>query len=195
MNFLAHLYLSKSNKNILIGNFIADAVKGKAMESYATEVRRGIVLHRAIDAYTDSHSLHRASRTKLHQRYGHYSGVMVDIYYDHFLAKYWSDYADTDLMAYTEEVYGVIQKNETILPERIKYMMQYMIPQNWLYNYANLEGIEKVFRGMANRTKFESNMETGVEDLVESYDDFRSDFANFFPQLEEFVKNKILTIK
>jgi len=194
VNYLAHLYLSGSNEGLLIGNFIADAVKGKAMNTYSDEVRRGIVLHRAIDQFTDDHPLHRASRTKLHHRYGHYSGVLVDIYYDHFLAKYWHDYSDTELLAYTKEVYAVMQKNKAVLPERITYMLQYMIPHNWLYNYANLEGVHKVFCGMAKRTKFESNMETGVEDLKEKYDEFKADFTDFFPQLKEFVKNKVPTI-
>lgn len=194
MNYLAHLYLSGDNEGLLIGNFIADAVKGKALNDYNDEIRRGIVLHRAIDEFTDSHPLHRASRTKLHPRYGHYSGVIVDIYYDHFLAKYWSDYSDNDLVGYTNEVYTIMEKNASILPERINYMLKYMIPQNWLLNYGNFEGVEKVFRGMANRTKFESNMENGVEELKEYYELFKGEFTSFFPQLKDFVKIKLETI-
>ncbi len=194
MNYLAHVYLSGDNKDILIGNFIADAVKGKAMDDYSDEIRRGIVLHRAIDEYTDNHSLHRKSRTRLHHRYSHYSGVLVDIFYDHFLAKNWLDYSDQALLPYTEGVYRLLKEREDILPKRINHMLKYMIPHNWLYNYAHLEGIEKVLKGMANRTKFDSKMEYGVEDLQLNYNKFEAEFRGFFPQLHEFVNEKLEVI-
>lgn len=160
------------------------------MEDYAPGIRRGIVLHRAIDAYTDSHPMHRKSRQRLHSRYGHYAGVMIDIYYDHFLANNWSDYSNQSLDSYTQKVYSILEKNRVILPERINFMLQYMIPQNWLLNYANFDGVSKVFRGMANRTKFDSNMESGVEDLQENYTAFKTEFITFFPDLVEFVNKK-----
>ena len=194
MNYLAHAYLSGDNEHLLIGNFIADAVKGKAMEDYSSEITRGIVLHRAIDAYTDRHPLHKKSRQRLHPKYGHYAGVMIDIYYDHFLAKNWLDYSNDSLKDYTGKVYTLLEQHNSILPERITFMLQYMVPQNWLLNYANFDGLGKVFRGMAKRTKFESQMESGVEDLQEYYDDFRIEFTDFFPQLIKFVNKKLQSI-
>lgn len=194
MNYLAHAYLSGDNEELLIGNFIADAVKGKAMDNYSPEVRRGIVLHRAIDSFTDRHPLHKISRQRLHPKYSHYAGVMIDIYYDHFLAKNWLLYSSNDLQTYTAKVYALLEENAAILPERIKFMLQYMIPQNWLLNYANLEGIEKVFRGMANRAKFDSKMESGVEDLEASYESFQAEFTSFFPELKEYVNKKLKNI-
>jgi len=186
--------LSGDNEPLLIGNFIADAVKGKMLDEYSPEIRRGIVLHRAIDAYTDRHALHRKSRQRLHPKHGHYAGVMIDIYYDHFLAKNWLDYSNEDLEEYTRKVYLLLQQHSEILPEKINYMLQYMIPQNWLLNYANYEGIEKVFRGMANRTKFDSQMESGVEDLRENYHDFKDEFTSFFPELIKYVNRKLASI-
>ena len=194
MNYLAHAYLSGDNEELLIGNFIADAVKGKTMDNYAPEIRRGIVLHRAIDSFTDRHPIHRKSRQRLHPKYSHYAGVMIDIYYDHFLAKNWSHYTSKDLREYTEKVYELLEENAALLPERINYMLQYMIPQNWLLNYGNLEGIGKVFRGMANRAKFDSKMESGVEDLVANYESFDAEFTSFFPELQDYVNKKLQTI-
>ena len=194
MNYLAHAYLSGDNELLLIGNFIADAVKGKAMDDYSSEIRRGIVLHRAIDEYTDQHPLHRQSRQRLHPKYGHYAGVMIDIYYDHFLANNWSTYSSHSLADYTQKVYALLDENASILPERINFMLQYMIPQNWLLNYAKLEGIRKVLRGMANRAKFESKMESGVEDLEQNYEAFEAEFTSFFPELNNYVNNKLTTI-
>ena len=193
MNYLAHAYLSGKNEQLLVGNFIADAVKGKAIDDYPEEVRNGIVLHRAIDEYTDNHPMHKLSRQRLHPRYGHYAGVMIDIYYDHFLAVNWSSYAESRLSDYTSYVYSILQMNSSILPEKINYMLRYMIPQNWLLNYANFDGVRKVFQGLANRTKFESKMESGVEDLQAHYGLFEAEFKNFFPQLKSFVENKMNT--
>ena len=191
MNYLAHVYLSGDVEELLVGNFIADAVKGNDVNSYSEGIKRGIILHRSIDDYTDRHPLHRASRKKLHERYGHYSGVMIDIFYDHYLAKNWTDYSDIPLKDYTENVYALINSYKDILPERISYMLQYMVPQNWLLNYANLEGIKRVLRGMASRAKFASGMETGGEELVLYNAEFESEFRQFFPELIQFVKNKI----
>ena len=194
MNYLAHAYLSGKNEQLLIGNFIADAVKGKAMAEFAKEVKRGIILHRAIDDFTDHHPITKTSRSKLHSRYGHYSGVLVDIYYDHFLAKNWLNYSDVPLPEYTGWVYNILNMNHKVLPERIQYMLKYMIPQNWLLNYSHFDGIGKVLKGMAYRAKFESHMEHGVEDLELYYDEFEDEFTRFFPAIKEFVCNKLPTI-
>ena len=195
MNYLAHAYLSGQNEEILIGNFIADAVKGKALNEYQIGVKKGIQLHRAIDDFTDRHRLHKASRSKLHHRYGHYSGVLVDIFYDHFLAKNWLDYSNIELAEYTNWLYNILDNHKAILPERINHMLKYMVPQNWLLNYAHLEGIERVLQGMGNRAKFDSQMEHGVEDLKIHYSEFEDDFTQFMPSLEQFVREKIALLK
>lgn len=194
MNYLAHSYLSGSHKEVLIGNFIADAVKGKAIDDYTFGIRQGIALHRAIDDYTDHHPIQKESRLRLQDRYGHYSGVLVDIYYDHFLAKNWKDYSDKTLAGYTAEVYTLLSSRREILPEKIQYMLEYMIPQNWLLNYAKLEGIKKVLSGMARRAQFDSHMEHGVEELKKYYSEFEAEFRAFFPECIEFSKDKLKSL-
>jgi len=84
MNFLAHLYLSKDNQNIMIGNFIADAIRGNKFKHFPAEIQKGIILHRHIDTFTDQHPIVRISKRRLHERYGHYDGVIIDLFYDHF---------------------------------------------------------------------------------------------------------------
>jgi len=195
VNYLAHAYLSGNDEGVLIGNFIADAVKGKSMNDYDPGIKRGIILHRAIDDFTDRHPLHKASRTKLHKRYGHYSGVLVDIFYDHFLSKNWTDYSDRTLLEYTEWLYNILEQKAEILPERINFMLKYMVPQNWLLNYAHLEGIDRVLKGMANRAKFDSQMEHGVEELELYYDEFELEFTTFMPLLEDFVITKLKSLE
>ena len=197
MNFLAHLYLSKENKNILIGNFIADAVKGKKHENYPKEIQAGILLHREIDYFTDTHPIVRQSKHRLHERYNHYKGVIIDILYDHFLAKNWHLYSDIPLEIYAENVYAFLQENSEIFPERIQKLLPSMIKYNWLVNNASLEGIEKILAGMNRQSKGISKMDLAIEDLVKHYEEFELDFTAFFKELMEFSeeKTKILLLK
>ncbi len=190
MNFLAHLYLSGKNKDILIGNFIADAVKGKSYKNYTKKIQIGILLHREIDTYTDAHPIVRKSKRRLHKRYKHYNGVIIDIFYDHFLAKNWRKYSEIPLAIYAENNYRFFQDNFKILPEKIQYMLPYMITHNWLVNYASKKGIERVLIGMNNRTKGISKMNLAIEDLHLFYNEFENDFFLFFEELIQFTKKK-----
>ncbi len=97
MNFLAHIYLSGNDTDLIIGNFIADGIKGKKYKKFSPGIQKGILLHREIDTFTDAHPIVRQSTKRLHKNYGHYSGIIVDILYDHFLAKNWSRYSDVPL--------------------------------------------------------------------------------------------------
>ena len=108
MNFLAHLFLSGENDDIIIGNFIADAVKGRYIEKYNEKIRYGIKLHREIDNYTDNHPVFKQSRKRLLHKYHKFSGVIVDMYYDHFLAVNWSDYSDENLEAFVSNAYKIL---------------------------------------------------------------------------------------
>jgi len=194
MNFLAHLYLSGDSPKIRVGNFIGDFVKGKNLtDRFDTDIAKGIALHREIDWFTDRHSVVKQSKDRLRPKYRHYSGVIVDIFYDHFLAKNWEKYSADFLPDYAEECYSVIQQHDAILPEEVKYMLPYMINGNWLVNYSKLEGIQKALSGMARRTRFESKMEESVADLRESYEDFKNEFEIFFPDLisdtQMWIKN------
>ena len=187
MNFLAHAYLSGDNDKILIGNFIGDFVKGKKFNNYDEDVQKGIIIHREIDRFTDTHKVVQHSKSILTEKYRHYSGVIVDIFYDHILAKNWENYHQNDLLSYTNQVYDRLLAHEQMLPSRVKQMLKYMIPDNWLFNYSFLEGIQRVLNGMSNRTKFDSGMEHAVEDLEIHFDEFQDDFVKFFPDLINFV--------
>lgn len=193
MNFLAHLYLSKENKNILIGNFIADAVKGKKHENYPKEIQAGILLHRQIDYFTDTHPIVRKSKRRLHERYDHYDGVIIDILYDHFLAKNWLNYSEIPLEIYAKNVYSFFQENIGILPPEMQKLLPYMIEYNWLVSYASISGIEKILIGMNKRTKGISKMDLAIEDLIKHYEEFESDFTAFFEELMQFSEK--ITLK
>jgi acyl carrier protein phosphodiesterase len=189
MNFLAHLYLSGNHEKILIGNFIGDFVKGKQMEDYEKEIAWGIQLHRMIDEFTDKHPIVAQSKALLKEKYRHYSPVIVDIFYDHFLARNWEHYHKIPLKEFTTTCYQIIRDNHDLLPQKAKYMFPFMVKNNWLYHYAEHEGIRRVLEGMANRTRFHSKMEQAVEDLNRYYEDFSRHFTAFFPELENLAKD------
>ncbi|HEY0655235.1 MAG TPA: ACP phosphodiesterase [Chryseosolibacter sp.] len=192
MNFLAHLYLSGDDPKLMVGNFIGDFVKGKnALESFEPDIIRGIELHRGIDAFTDKHPIVAESKNRLREKYRHYSGVIVDVFYDHFLAKNWSNYHHQPLLDFSLHAYRTIDSFDSILPSDVKHMLPYMKRGNWLVGYAFVEGIHRSLSGMASRTTFISNMEQASSELVTYYDDFQKEFQEFFPQLNAYCVNKI----
>jgi acyl carrier protein phosphodiesterase len=191
MNFLAHIYLSGDNEELKIGNFIADSVKGKQYLEYPPGIVDGIVLHRSIDTFTDTHPIVSRSVERLFERYGHYSRVIVDILYDHFLAANWKDYSDIPLKIYTEDFYKLLQDNFKILPKQVQNFLPYMVADNWLYNYRKIEGIEKILFQMNRRIKYRAKMHLAVEELREFYEEFEDEFTRFFEELRTYVKVEI----
>lgn len=190
MNFLAHIYLSFNDDQITIGNFIADSIRGNKYKHLPERVQKGIKLHRHIDTFTDAHPTVRQSTKRLHENYSHYSGIIVDIFYDHFLAKNWKDYSDIPLAEFVDNFYDLLEDNYAILPDTTKHMMAYMISDNWILNYANLEGIGNVLQGMNRRTKNKSKMNFAILDLEEHYNEFEKEFTSFFQELIDFSKQK-----
>jgi len=195
MNFLAHIYLSGDNELITIGNFVGDGVRGNKYKLYPKDIQIGIQLHRHIDTYTDAHPLFRQCTKRLHKGYGHYSGVIVDIFFDHFLAKNWKTYSDIPLDVYISNFYRSLTKNIDILPPRFKRITPIMIEGNWLLSYARIEGIQTVLNGMNERTKGLSKMNEATKELIEHYAAFETDFTLFFEELIAFSKMKRIAIE
>jgi len=184
MNFLAHAYLSGTDEEILIGNFIADAVKGSNAAAFSEGIQKGIRLHREIDSYTDHHPIFLRSKKRLQEEYGKFSGVVVDIYYDHFLARDWAKYFDRELSEFALHVYKVMLENYALLPPRSKRILPYMVIHNWLVGYSRFKDLQWVFDGMSRRSsKYNSGMEDAVESLKKDYPGFQKDFDEFFPDM------------
>lgn len=194
MNFLAHIFLSFNDNEITIGNFIADSIRGNKYKHLPERVQKGIILHRHIDTFTDAHPTVRKSTKRLHKNYGHYSGVIVDIYYDHFLAKNWETYSDVPLDEFVENFYDLLEEHYAILPIGVKRMMPYMIADNWIYNYSKMKGISRVLDGMNRRTKNRSKMNFAILDLEEHYTEFEAEFTSFFEELITFSKQKYISL-
>lgn len=191
MNFLAHIYLSGNHEKLMIGNFMGDFVKGNQFEAYDIEIQKGIILHRLIDEYTDLHAIVSKSKDKLRGKYRHYAGVIVDVFYDHFLAKNWREYHSTDLMDFTEKTYDSLHNYWDTLPPKAQYLLPYMKDGNWLYYYSTIEGINKALTGMSRRTKFNSKMNEASVDLSYHYEEFEQEFKLFFEDLRDYVNHWI----
>ncbi|MCB0820448.1 MAG: DUF479 domain-containing protein [Bacteroidetes bacterium] len=189
MNYLAHLYLSGNDTGLIIGNFIADAVKGKQIEDFPEDVIKGIKLHRQIDMFTDSHPVLERGKEALRPKFRKYSGVVMDVFGDHFLAKNWSDYSKTDLPEFAENMYQILHQHKQVFPEKSRYTLHYMSMQDWLSNYRHIEGIKRSLGGLARRAKFHSGMENAHKELERHYLFFQSIFHEFLPDLIRFVDN------
>lgn len=174
---------------MILGNFIADHVKGSDVLKYSLITRKGITMHRAIDTYTDQHPVVKQSISRLRADFHKYAGVVVDMYYDHYLSANWDDYCQTDLQTFTETRYTILNTFQPVLPMRSARLLYYMEKQNWLLSYGNLDGMQQAFNGMSRRTTFVSNMEHAIVNLEAGYTEFGNEFKQFFPDLQLFVKD------
>jgi acyl carrier protein phosphodiesterase len=187
LNYLAHLFLAGSHPEMILGNFIADHVKGSDILKYSEKIRNGIAMHRAIDTFTDKHPVVKQSIERLRADFRKYAGVIVDMYYDHYLSAHWDDYSAMDIHTFTKTRYDTLNTFHDILPDRSARLLYYMEKQNWLLSYSSLDGMQQAFNGMSRRTTFESKMEMAVTNLKAGYPEFREEFKTFFPELQSYV--------
>lgn len=192
MNFLAHLYLTRDlSEEIIIGNFIADSVKGRiAYNAYPKDVQLGIEIHREIDQYSDSHPLFKIGTKRLHSAYGKYASIIMDIYYDHILAHNWRHYHQLPLQDFAKTQYALIERHTHHLPEFTRFWFGVMKNDNLLHAYASEAGIEDVLKRMDQRTKFVSGMGTAIHELRSYKVHYTSEFEVFFGDMQQNLRDK-----
>lgn len=188
MNYLAHLLLSGNNEKVLIGNYVGDFVKGrlpdpKTLPPVQADFTKGLMLHRYIDSFTDQHPLARQAKRRVAILHPRVAGVVLDIYYDHFLARHFSSYHPQTLEAFTETVYGIIHRNSILVPERMVSFSSSMIEHKWLMKYKQIEGVRATFEGMARRFVFLANCRGAERLLLGDYSYFEANFSEFMPDL------------
>jgi acyl carrier protein phosphodiesterase len=189
VNFLAHFLLSANDDDLHLGNVLGEVVKGR-VERYdhpgvSERMRTGIRLHRTIDAFSDTHAVVRRSKQRIAGRYGRLSGVIVDVYYDHVLAREWRTHGDGELQAFADHVYGTLRGNLARLPRAVHPLVHAMSHGDWLAGYASIDNIERALRGMARRAQVAAGIGTAAEELARDYDEVAADFAEFFPALRQ----------
>ncbi|PZW40578.1 acyl carrier protein phosphodiesterase [Mesonia algae] len=194
MNFLAHIYLSQDRDLVQIGNFAADSIKGKKYKSLPVEMQKGILLHRKIDSFTDSHPIVFKSAHRFFEKYGHYNTVLMDVIYDHFLAKNWKSYSNIPLSDYVNSFYELLQTHFEILPKNVQRFYPYMVEQNWLLSYASVNGIEGILAQMNHRIKHRVPLHESIVELEEFYEELEHEFSLFFTELIAYSKKELSLI-
>jgi acyl carrier protein phosphodiesterase len=189
MNFLAHIYLSGDDKLLMIGNLIGDTVKGRKYEDLQPIIRKGVLMHRAIDDFTDRHPINAKVRKLLHPEFGKYAGVYLDMFYDHFLAAGWDDFsADVSLKTFCTRFYFNALLRYKYLPMRIKALLSMFILGNRLKNYSRLDSLEDSLEFMHKHSKLPRTGKDAVICLVNNYDVIKEAFYEFFPLLVNHTK-------
>ncbi|HTB52121.1 MAG TPA: ACP phosphodiesterase [Ferruginibacter sp.] len=188
MNLLAHAYLSFDQPEMLIGNMINDYVKGKKQFDYPHAVHKGMVLHRSIDDFTDTHPVTKQLKSFFKDDYRLYAGAFGDVAYDHFLANDTNQFADDEaLKVFSTKVYKVLDDNFDLLPLPFQGMIPYMKKENWLYNYKSQQGIKNSFAGLVRRAAYLTDSDTAFDIFNRHYADIKICYDEFFPQLKLYA--------
>ncbi|NJM15013.1 MAG: DUF479 domain-containing protein [Bacteroidales bacterium] len=187
MNFLAHIYLSGASEKILVGNFIGDFVKGRHFENFPEEIQKGIILHRCIDTYTDSHPIVKRTKSIFSSKYGKFAGVIGDIVYDHFLASNWHNYHQLPLDHFIDYAFDVLENHYEVLPEPVKKFFHRFKEKQWIKTYESLEGIEKVLDGMSKNTSLPDHTSFAMQQLKDYYQPINKHFTAYFAELVNYV--------
>ena len=191
MIFLGHIYLSGPDTELAIGNLVADQIKGNRISELPDKIKSGIVLHRLIDEFTDNHISYKKCVRELFPNYRHYSRVIIDMYFDHFLAANWDNFHETPLKIYSNSFYEKLEKSCFYLNDQVQYFICNLINQKWLEKYSNLKDFKVILKQMEGRTKFPSKLAASTYDLIEKYNYFESHFFHFMEDVTFFSKNKL----
>jgi acyl carrier protein phosphodiesterase len=191
VNWLAHVFLSEPSIEFRLGNLLADVVRGPQRDGMTAEFVRGAARHKAIDAFTDAHAVVKRSRSRIGSEYRRFSGVLVDVFYDYYLARDWGRYSSVTLEAYTSTFYGSVQARAIQLPPDARTMLDRIIRHDLLGSYARVEGVERALRRLStyleSRWQKQFALERSVRDLVAHEAAFAADFHEFFPALQAHV--------
>jgi len=192
MNYLAHAWLSFNQPGLLVGNMISDFVKGKKRFSFSEDIQQGIMLHRSIDEFTDTHDATKKAKQFLKPVVGLYAGAFIDIAYDHFLANDSNEFnSGGSLLNFSLSVYKTLHQHEASLPERFARILPYMESDNWLFNYKTLYGTEQSFKGLTRRAKYLENNNTVFEAFQKNYMSLQACYTSFFPDIKNFALRKL----
>lgn len=195
MNYLAHIYFSGDEPQIQIGNFIGDFVKGKQHQNYPVKMQQGILMHRKIDTFTDQHPVFKASADIIRNDFGRYSGIIIDMYYDYFLARDFREHTSLSLNAFTKRFYGHTILNYKYLPDRVKNFIFHFISTNRLNKYASQQGLHDSLKIMQKHKTTMLDPDAVIHALQQNHDELEALFRLFLPDLKQFAESELLQIK
>jgi acyl carrier protein phosphodiesterase len=186
MNHLAHLFLSDPTPECRLGALMGDYVKGRLDERYPPEIRRGLQQHRLLDRFAESNRHFRRSRQRLCPTFRHCRGIMVDVVYDHFLARNWEDYSSTRLENFAASIYQLLEEQQSILPPDLRKTFPRMVAADWLVACREIDTLDVVLRRLAARLSRPTPLEKGLEELLRNYHDLEDDFSLFMTEAADF---------
>jgi len=187
MNYLAHIFLSGTDNEVVIGNFIGDYVKGNEYYNYSPAIIKGILLHRHIDSFTDSHKIVLQGKRYFAPKYHKYAGIIIDILYDHFLIVNWEKYSVQPLEEFKENLFKNLNNYYNILPERVQFFLPSFIKNDWIEIYRTVDGIINVLIRMSMRTTLPDHTLFAKEVLRKYYIQLQSEFLIYFPDIIRYV--------
>jgi len=189
LNYLAHLLLCDGRPESLVGSILGDFSRGVDLDALDPGVREAVALHFRVDAFTDGHPVVGQSKRRIQPPHRRYAGVLVDMFYDHFLARRWDRYSEVPLDAFTATVYEALAQAEAYLPERMARVSRAMAAGDWLGSYRRLEAIDTALQRMSRRITRANDLATGVNALIANYDLLECDFHRFFPELRDHARS------
>ena len=187
MNYLAHLFLSGENEQTMVGNFIGDHVKGRDWGKFPDNIRKGIIMHRQIDTFTDAHPKFREAKTLFRSEFGLYSGIVIDFLYDHFLAKNWFDYSDLTLRNFAKRSHTVLLKNFKYLPVRVQGFLPFLIQNRRLESYASAEGIVQALKIMSNYSTLPAKSDFVMQTITANHNFLDDNFKVFMFDIIQLI--------
>ena len=189
MNYLVHLYLSDPTPECRLGNLMGDFVKGRLEDAWAPEILRGIRQHRRVDAFAHRSAVFRRSKARIHDSFGHCKGVLVDVFYDHFLARNWIRYSTVPLDLFARDIYRLLEENRKILPPGLQEVAPRMIAHNWLVSYRETQTIGRVLDRISERLSRPNPIALGIGELHRHYDGLQADCDLFLAEAEKFLRD------
>ncbi|KPK12784.1 MAG: hypothetical protein AMJ68_00890 [Acidithiobacillales bacterium SG8_45] len=191
MNYLAHALLANESPEVMVGGLMGDFVKGRIPADLPAAIRHGLIMHRRIDQFTDMHELVLASKRLVSPGRRRFAGIMVDVFFDHFLARHWHQYSEDPLAQFTSGVYHILYRHWHVLPERLRRVLPFMADEDWLASYQDISAIHASIDGISlRRLKRKNTLYQGARELERRYPEFEQHFLEFFPQLVDFVRER-----
>jgi acyl carrier protein phosphodiesterase len=194
MNYLAHVFLSHHTPDAIVGAMLGDFVKGRTVEGWNDNVRAAIVLHRAVDRFTDGHPLMLASRALVSAPRRRFAGILVDVFCDHFLARHWSRFHPLPLAQFTQTIYSALWSRRSGFPPRLQRILPWMVRDDWLASYAEVGAVDAALRGLARRLRYAKRaggLASGISELENNYVALERNFIEFVPRLRDFVQAEL----
>jgi acyl carrier protein phosphodiesterase len=190
MNYLVHAFVSQESTEAIFGGLMGDFVKGLLHDQYPANIVRAIRLHRAVDAFADTNEIYRQSRMRLGSNYRRVSGIIIDLMYDHFLARHWPQFAPQELSLFTQRVYDALLYHRPLWPIRLQLVAPVMIQEDWLDSYRELESVFDALNGLSRRMKYATNLHMAEDVIRENYTFLEQDFFAFLPELERYCQQQ-----